>query len=282
MRPRVLSAAVVAALSVVAPVAAPATAHAASGSGPLGVAREAEPVVMNGAQIPAWAQPAAVGVGQPYPSGATDEGQGSALGGGLRSAHNGTLMVPPDNPAVPDIDPGTVAAYSWVNGAWKQIPVQVDKMFLDFLANGRSTFGVYSGTDEELTYAWGQDAHDAGQESWKRLFPNAATDPTDHQPVDPAPAPGDCNARYADSLAEVQRAIDAGVITLGAGETASDYLTSMTDPQKSFDTDDQLSFMASDAAGPAPVGEAPPTGPSGDTAAHGQTVTVTDPPSGDG
>lgn len=236
----------------------------------LTAARAAEPVVLNGSQVPGWAQPAATGVAAPYPSGTSDEsqnGEPNVPGKGLRSAHNGTLVVPPNNPAVPNIDPNQVAAYSWTNGAWKQVPVQVDKMFLHFLANGRSSFGIYSGTDEELTYAWGRDAHDIGQESWKRLFPSPL--------VDPAPAKGGCNARFATSLDEVKAAINAGLITLGAGETAKDYLSSMQDPQKWFDTDDQLSFMASDAGPAAPTGAPPPP-----NASDGQTVTVTDPVSG--
>ena len=243
-----------------------ASLGAGGGSGlPAGVtdaaltaARASEPVVLNGAQVPGWAQPAATGVAAPYPSGhrtSRENGEPNVPGKGLRSAHNGTLVVPPDNPAVPDINPNQVAAYSWTNGAWKQVPVQVDKMFLNFLANGRSSFGIYSGTDEELTYAWGQDAHDIGHEAWKRMFPSPL--------VDPAPAAGGCSARFATSLDEVHAAINAGLITLGAGETATDYLRSMQDPQKSFDTDDQLSFMAGDAGEAAPERRR-------STAAHGQ------------
>ncbi|MBV9486752.1 MAG: hypothetical protein JO246_11920, partial [Frankiaceae bacterium] len=230
-------------------------------------ARKSAPVVLNGAQIAGWAQPAAVGVAAPYPSGISDEtGNGAPAlpGEGLRSAHNGTIEVPPNVPGVPDINPSQVAAYTWTSTGWQQVPVQVDEMYPNFLANGRSSFGIYSGTDTELTYAWAHDAHDVGAESWKRLFPSPL--------VDPAPANGACLSRFARSIKEVNAAIDAGLITLGAGETAADYLSSASDPQKWFDTDDQLSFMASDAGGQAPIGQAPPSG-----ATNAQTVTVVDP-----
>ena len=220
----------------------------------LAAARGSEPVVLNGAQIPGWAEPAAIGVAATYPSGTSVEpGEPNVPGSGLRSAHNGTLVVPPDAPGITPVDPNTVAAYSWTGTTWQQVPVQVDKMFENYLANGRSSFGIYSGTDQELTYAWASDSHDIGQESWKRLF-------------------GPCEARFATSLDEVNAAIASGLVTLGAGETPADYLKSMTDPQASFDTDDQLSFMASDAGVQAPSGQAPPTG-----TADGQTVQITDP-----
>ncbi|HEX7355331.1 MAG TPA: hypothetical protein VF288_10925 [Mycobacteriales bacterium] len=220
----------------------------------LAAARAAEPVVLEGSQIPGWAEPAATGVAAPFPSGTSQEpGEPALPGVGLRSAHNGTIVVPPDLPGVAKIDPNTVAAYHWTRSGWAQIPVQVDQRFPYFLANGRSSFGIYSGTDEELTYAWTSDSHDAGQESWKRLF-------------------GTCDARFADSLAEVQAGIASGLVTPGAGETAADYLTSMQDPQPLFDTDDQLSFMAGDAGPAAPHGTAPPKG-----TANGQVVQVADP-----
>jgi hypothetical protein len=277
LAPSVVAALSAAGLIVGHPALASGGARAATVGLPTGVtaaavsvARRSEPVVLNGAQIPGWAQPAAVGVAAPYPSGTSDEsqyGEPALPGVGLRSAHNGTLVVPPDNPLVPRINPNQVAAYRWTASGWRQVPVQVDKMFLNFLANGRSSFGIYSGTDTELTYAWGQDAHDIGQEAWKRLFPSPL--------VDPAPAAGKCTARPARSISEVDAAIKAGLITPGAGETAADYLSSMKDPQKWFDTDDQLSFMAGDAGPPAPAGRAAPPHTS-----NAETVRVVDPLTG--
>ena len=95
-------------------------------------ARATEAVVLTGAQIPAWSRLAAQGVANPYPSGALD---------GVRDAHNGTLQVPPD--ARSGVSVENVAAYSYVDGEWREVPVQVDEKFPYFLANANSDFGMY-------------------------------------------------------------------------------------------------------------------------------------------
>jgi hypothetical protein len=253
-----LPAVAVAAALVAAAVPAAALTHAAApkASGPLGVARDAAPVVLTGAQIPAWAAPPAEGLAKTYPSGANQEAGSSepkTFYDGVRSAHNGQLVVPPTPPGVTHVDPGTVAAYSWTGSRWKEIPVQVDQRFPYFLANGHSNFGFYSGTDEELTYSFAPDSHDIGEEGWKKMF-------------------GDCTSRFAANVDEVNAAIKAGWLSLGQGETAESYLASMQDPQPLFDADDELSFMAGDAGTQAPSGTPLPDG-----AANGQMVTITDP-----
>lgn len=243
----------VAALAVLAGIGtagAPVLASTAAPTGPLAVARDAAPVVLTGAQIPQWAAPAAQGVAKPYPAGTGDP---SPVGDHVRTAHNGYLTVPPTPPGVTPVRPDDVAAYSWVDGHWRQVPVQVDQRFPNFLANGRSTFGIYSGTDEELTYAWAPDAHDIGEEAWKRMF-------------------GACHSRFAASTAEVEAARQAGWLSFGPQETAADYLASMQDPQPLLDTDDEIAFMARDAGAVAPPGTLPPPG-----ASSGQLVTLTDP-----
>jgi hypothetical protein len=241
----------VAVLAVAVPLAVTAQAGgpAAGAGGLLDAARDAAPVVLTGAQIPAWAAPPAEGLAQPYPSGSPKADGGD----GVRTAHNGTLEVPPTPPTVTQVNPDTIAAYAWTGSGWHEIPVQVDQRFPYFLANGRSSFGVYSGTDEELTYAWGSDAHDRGAEAWKAKF-------------------GPCQAQFATDTAEVEAAIKAGWLSLGPQETPASYLASMTDPQPLFDADDELSFMAGDAGTQAPSGQAPPA-----DATNGQQVTITDP-----
>ncbi|HEU4481351.1 MAG TPA: hypothetical protein VFS18_05650 [Actinomycetota bacterium] len=114
-------------------------------------ARGVEPVVLTGAQLPGWSGPQAEGIAQPYPSGAFD---------GVRDAHNGHLVVPPEE-AQTGVAPETVAAYSWNGESFEEIPVQVDERFPYFLANANSDFGMYSGTDKELSYEW-------DVESWKK------------------------------------------------------------------------------------------------------------------
>ncbi|HYO60500.1 MAG TPA: hypothetical protein VEU29_01215, partial [Actinomycetota bacterium] len=140
--PRVLTASLVA-LAVLLPVA---PAGAAS---PADVPeRSVEPIVLTGAQLPGWSGAPAEGVPEPYPSGAVI---------GERDAHNGRLVVPP---AV-GVDPDHVVGYAFDGERFREIPVQVDERFPYFLANPNSDFGMYSGTDKELTYAW-------DTESWKK------------------------------------------------------------------------------------------------------------------
>jgi hypothetical protein len=256
LRSRLLTCAAGLVTVVAVPVLAATPGRTLAAGGPLAIARDSAPVVLTGAQIPAWAAPPAEGLAAPQPSGASSD---NPLGDEVRSAHNGILTVPPTPPGITQVDPDTVAAYSWVNGVWKPIPVQVDQRFPYFLANGHSGFGFYSGTDEELTYAWNPDSHDTGEEAWKKVF-------------------GQCSARYeprgkGGDHAYAQ-AVHDGVITppTDPGIAPDDYRAAMSDPQPLFDADDELSFMARDAGGMAPVGQATPSG-----TANGQTVTITDP-----
>lgn len=254
MRPALLR------LAITAAVVAPAAAVAAQpGPGtPAASAesfRDAAPVILTGSQIPAWSGPSAQGVGAPYPSGASSS---NPVGDQLRSAHNGRLVVPPATGK----DPNQVAAFAWKvtpngKGHFVEVPVQVDQRFPYFLANGRSDFGVYSGTDEELTYAWAPDMHSVGEEAWKKMF-------------------GDCSARFATTAAEVAAALKStanpnGFVTPGLGETTADYLHSMADPVPTIDDDDEIVFMARDAGAQAPSGALPKG------ATDVQSVTVTDP-----
>jgi hypothetical protein len=214
------------------------------------VRREAAPVVLTGNQLAGWSVPAVQGVAQPWPSGVTAE-YSSQLDPSLavRSAHNGTLLPA----AAEGVPVDEVAAYSWSGKGWREVPVQVDERFPYFLANARSDFAFYSGTDQELTYAWGPTKHSVGEEAWKKVF-------------------GSCEARYADSVAEVEAAIAQGVVTLGPQETPADYMRAMADPVAGVDDDDEIALQARDAGEQAPSGAAPPKG-----ATSGQTVALADP-----
>ena len=151
---------------VAASVVAPWTARAAE---PVDVlpTRAAAPVVLTGAQLPDWSRLAAVGTPLPYPFGALV---------GERDAHNGKLEVPPD--PRPGVDPERIAAYKWDGAKFVEVPVQVDERFPYFLANPNSDFGVYSGTDTELTYEW-------DVESWKKTA-------------------GICDAEYPDEVGKTE------------------------------------------------------------------------------
>lgn len=127
------------------------------------VARDAEPVVLTGAQVPMWSQLPALGGVAPWPQGASDPqfDLENPLGED-RDAHTEPLipgLVPPD--VREGVDPGRVVAFRWTGSDWLEIPVQTDERFPYFLANPNSDFAFYSGTDEELTYAW-------DTESWKK------------------------------------------------------------------------------------------------------------------
>ena len=149
--------------SVVAAIALAGLPVPAASAAPIDApARRVEPVVLTGAQLPSWSRLPAQGMAKPYPSGALD---------GVRDAHNGTIVVPPD--ARTGVAPEDVVAYRYENGEFSEIPVQVDERFPYFLANANSDFGMYSGTDEELSYEW-------DVESWRKTagqceaqYPNA-------------------------------------------------------------------------------------------------------------
>ena len=248
--------------------------------GPVVSARASEPVVISGSQIPSWSRAAATGSPAPWPSGVT-----SADGGdGVRSAHNGILTVPPD--ARTGVDPDQIAAYRWDGSNWNEIPVQVDQMFLDFLANGHSSFSVYSGTDQELTYAWNPTAHSVGEESWKRVFGGTSLGNPG------APLNSECDARYqlpgAAGAAELAAAeikhpgenFAAVSQPTTAGVPADDYTQAMKDPvdpatgAAQLNDDDQIAMMAGDAGVQAPSGTLQPAGT---TPNDGQQITIVDP-----
>jgi hypothetical protein len=110
--------------------------------------RGVEPVVVKGVKVAGWSGPPAEIVCDAYPSGGFT---------GTRNAHGGTFLPTPPATGVP-VD--EIAAYRWDGSQFTEIPVQVDQMYPYCLANPNSDFGIYSGTDLELTYAW-------DVESWK-------------------------------------------------------------------------------------------------------------------
>ncbi len=207
--------------------------------------RDAAPVVLTGAQIPDWSRLAAQGIANTYPSGATTTGDG------VRQAHNGRLVVPPD--ARTGVNPDAIAAYAWnpKSGRFKEVPVQVDQRFPHFLANGRSSFSTYSGTDEELTYAWAPDQHATGEESWKKAF-------------------GECAARYA--TADEAAHLPSYASPTPAGSLDPGYTRAMADPVPTLDDDDEIALQARDGGG-----QAPSTAPLPKGVSSGHVVNVVDP-----
>ena len=109
--------------------------------------RGAEPVIVKGSKLVGWSGPSAAIVCDLFPAGGLT---------GERDAHAGTLVTPPAT----GIPVDEIAAYRWDGTQFVEIPVQVDEMYPYCLANPNSDFGVYSGVDMELSYAW-------DVESWK-------------------------------------------------------------------------------------------------------------------
>jgi hypothetical protein len=182
-------------------IAAPASLAGPASAEVVPAARDAVPVVFTGAQVPSWSRVPAEGVANPYPSGATD---------GVRDAHNGTLVVPPDPAGRTGVPVGRIAAFSWTGGGWREVPVQVDQRFPYFLANGRSAFSTYSGTDEELTYQW-------DVESWKKTA-------------------GECSAEYPPGEAPMQDPVptldDDDEISMYLGDAGSQAPPSAPGPPR--------------------------------------------------
>ncbi len=131
--------------------------------------RDVEPVVITGAQIPGWSVPAAEGTALPWPDGAVI---------GERNAHNGTLIYPAAGVAPQaGVAVDSIAAYRRQGGSWIEIPVQIDERMPYFLANPDSDFGIYSGTDKELSYVWDTEAWDPQGSGPNASYPAATADP---------------------------------------------------------------------------------------------------------
>jgi hypothetical protein len=131
-------------------VSSAAVIGAPVGADPLVVAaRDAEPVVLTGQQLPAWSQLPAVAAPTAWPNGANMGERGTG----------GTIVAPPD--ARTGVAADRIAAYRWDGTAFVEIPVQIDQRLPALLANPNSDFALYSATDEELIYQW-------DSESWKK------------------------------------------------------------------------------------------------------------------
>jgi hypothetical protein len=122
-----------------------------------------------------------------------------------------------------------IRGYRWdaQKKKFEEIRFQVDEMFVRYLNNDASGFGIYSGTDKHLTYAFDDEP-----------FRRTANDPSNP-----------CDSAYPAN---------------------SPHTT--PDPVKGLDSNDELSFMASDAGTAAPSGSKLPKGVIGT-----KTVTISDP-----
>src|SRR5207248_10378217 len=202
-------------------------------------ARDADPVVLTGADFPGWAVPANVTAKVPVTDLTGDPVTNDPPQGGgcttfdAQCAHNHYAKPDFDSQDVAPqhgVPVGRILGYHWNAKAHKftQIPFQVDEMFVRYLDNSASGFSVYSGEDQHLSYAF-------DREGWRYY----AQDPND--PCHAVP--------------------DSGIKTT-------------PDPVPGLDTNDELAFTASDGGPAAPSRAKLPKGIAG-----ARQVRVNDPTS---
>ena len=249
---------VVGLLPLIAPAAAQAQTEALDQTPAAIPAREADPVVLTGANFPGWAVPADLtakapgldgkrcveeieqeGVGGPNPI----HDESACSSNQYRDPEASSSTVTNEAP-VPGAPIDLLLGYKWNGQSFEQIPFQVDEMFVRYLSNDNSGFAFYSETDQHTAYAFDREGF--------RWTDDCSTDTENEDPH--------CSGVRADLRPCVARP---------ASPVAKD-------PVQGLDTDDELVFMAKDAGAQADV-EAPlPAGIEGSF-----EVVVTDPLTGD-
>jgi len=213
--------------------------------------RSVDPVVLTGAQFPAWSAGPEISFREPQvPTNYDTADVQGLLPKQLRSdcydpnnssdpAHgdhncNQSSRIPiralPGRKGIP-VD--QLRGYKWVGGAFVEIPFQVDERFTRYLSNNASGFAFYSGVDQYTTYAFDREGY-------------RFTDNDPGNPCLPIPRrdPHHGNAR----------------------------ISTERDPIKGLDDNDEMAFMYRDTGKKAPLNAALPAGV---TAAH--EVVVADP-----
>ena len=235
-------------------IAAPA---AAAPSISITAARDTEPVVLKGSQLPTWAVPANQTFKFPFMdlAGSSDACSttfdptkadlSKITGGGYNPLEGGVGIPDPSGPsagtitydpdqcppqhyATPELDTsgvtgqagvagtpvGSILGYAWdpKHNRFQQIPLQVDEVFTRYLDNSRSGFALYSGQDQQTTYAFDREGF--------RFTNNAPDNP--------------CQA-------------------VANSPTAAD-------PVVGLDSNDEIAFMVEDAGPAAPAGTPLPNG----------------------
>ena len=154
------------------PLAAAAALALAAPAGAV-PARDTEPVVLRGGDLPAgWAVPASTTARLPLMD----------LVAPGDDPHN--HYAPPDADTAPLTPSGTptdrLLGYRWDPdaGAFAQIPFQVDERFTRYLNNSASGFSPYSGEDQHTTYAY-------DREGFRFTKDGPANDPCRAQPASP-------------------------------------------------------------------------------------------------
>jgi hypothetical protein len=159
---------------------------------------------------------------------------------------------------LPGVATASLRGYAWNGRGFAQIPFQVDPMWTHYISNNASGFGVYSGTDQLLTYSFNHEPF---------LETTNAALPADCKAGKGAATPG-CIPPGPNQLGQ------AGVVCQAM--PANGLLDPTPDPNSGLIDTDQLAFMARDAGLAAPVGAALPNG-----IVSANQVTVVDPATGE-
>jgi hypothetical protein len=104
------------------------------------VNRDAAPVVLTGKQLPELSAPAPIPVRPVY----TDP-------------ENADEVTPPDSSDGANVDVESIAVFTYRDGAFSEIPSQVDERFWRYLSNPGGESGGLSAFDPELTYVFDEE-----------------------------------------------------------------------------------------------------------------------------
>lgn len=143
-------------------------------------ARDTEPVVLTGADLPGWSVPA----NQTFQPPLMDLEDCQSFDEQCDHNHyeDPALDTSGAQPAGPDVD--KLLGYRWNEdtGRFEQIRFQVDEVFTRYLDNSASGFSVYSGEDQHTTYAYDREGfrwydEDASNPCLAKPASDPATDP---------------------------------------------------------------------------------------------------------
>jgi hypothetical protein len=109
---------------------------------PLPAQRTAAPVVLTGKQLPALSAPAPMPVRVLF-----------------NSSTNDAEVTPPDSSHGANVPVDSIAVFAYRDGAFTEIPSQVDERFWRYLSNPGGENGTYSGFDPELTYVFDEEGY---------------------------------------------------------------------------------------------------------------------------
>jgi hypothetical protein len=170
-------------LGFLAVLATAALAPSAYGQAPdltVPAARDADPVILTGKDLGAWATPANQTAKLPLMDLFQGDCQVPGVAGDCEHNHYSDPDVDTATLAAPEGTPADrLLGYRWdtKRERFEQIPFQVDEQFTRYLDNSASGFAAYSGQDEHTTYAFDREGF--------RWTQSSADDPCVAEPTSP-------------------------------------------------------------------------------------------------